>query len=307
MNNSTKKNDKRVKVLSEEQKSYIVYSYTQLKKGLNSIGREIGVSGAKVKKTLQELGVHVNTFQEAMGLQRHYNVNDNYFKIQSHNMAYILGFLSADGGVSKDTNHITIDLKDIDEEILYKIKKELSAEAPLEHYVNNSGCHYSRLRICSKTIKDDLSHYGITPKKTFTLEPPKFLDEQYYLSYIRGYFDGDGCFYCDKNFQNQIWYICGARKNVLDWIEKILVNQLGILSTGVKVAKTLKNGDPFYQLSFYRGDSIKRIFENLYIDNTICLERKYQKMKNFYEIKSKSPYSFGEEEKRYAELTQNEV
>lgn len=307
MNNSNSlKKDKRKKDLTKEQKEYIVYNYVHLKRGLNSIGKDIGVSGQKIKKTLQEFGVHINNFQEAMSLRRAYEVNDNYFKVQSHNMAYILGFLAADGAVSKNTNHITIDLQVLDEEILYKIKKELQAECPIEHYINNSGHEYARLKICSKTIKEDLFHYGITPQKTYTLSPPIFLEKQYYISYIRGYFDGDGCIYYTTNFEKEQWYVCGARKEVLNWIREVFVNQYKIISPEVKQVKTLKNGDPFYQLTYY-GKKINKIFESLYIKDTIYLDRKFKKMKNLYDIKSTRPYSSSVEEKSYAELIQNEV
>lgn len=291
---------------TEEQKQYIIYSYIQLKKGLNSIGKDIGISRQKVKKILQELGVHINNYQEAIGLQRAYNVNDNYFKIQSHNMAYILGVLAANGHISKNTNHIVIDLKDIDEEILYKIKKELQAESPIEHYINNSNCKYSRLRICSKTIKEDLIHYGITSQKTYKLTPPKFLAAQYYISYIRGYFDGDGYIYYTSDFKNAQWYICGAKKEVLSWIREVFVNQYQIFSTKIQQIKTLKNGDPFFQLSYY-GEKVNKIFEVLYVKDSIYLDRKFEKMKNLYEKKSKRPYSSRDEGKSYANLIQNEV
>lgn len=284
----------------------MVYNYTVLKRGVNAIGRELGVSGKTIQRHLKKMGVKIRNLQEAMGECRAHNVNDNYFKIQSHNMAYILGFLASDGGVSKNTNHITIDIKEIDEEILYKIKEELKFEGPISHYVDSHGCKYSRLRVCSHTIKQDLAHYGIIPQKTFTLTPPLFLDEQYFISYIRGYFDGDGCIWIDYNNYSYNWYICGARKEVLKWIQQVLLNKYGIISTLSVSTRTLSHGDPFYSIQVYKKETILKLFEILYVPNSIYMERKYQIMKHFYDIKSTRLYSSNGEEKRYAELTQNQ-
>lgn len=293
--------------LTDKQKEFIVYNYTVLKRGVNSIGKDLKISGLTVQRHLKKMGIRIRNLQEAMQEIRAYNVNDNYFKIQSHNMAYILGLIASDGCVSANTNHFFIDLQENDEEILYKIKDEMSFEGPIEHYVNNSGCHYSRIRICSKTIKEDLAQYGIVPKKTFTLEPPFFLDKQYYISYIRGYFDGDGCIYTNFEKHNYNWYICGARKKVIDWIKDYLLNEFGIISYLHSSNKILSQGDLFYSIQIYKKETISRLFKILYVPNSLCLNRKYQIMKNFYDINSTRLYSLSDKEKRYAELMSNEA
>lgn len=291
---------------TDEQKEFMVYNYTVLKRGVNAIGRDLDVAGLTIQKHLKKMGVKIRNPQEAKRECRAYNVNDNYFKIQSHNMAYILGFLASDGGVSKNTNHFTIDIQRTDEEILYKIKEELKFEGPISHYVNSHGCKYSRLRVCSHTIKQDLAHYGIIPQKTFTLTPPLFLDEQYFISYIRGYFDGDGCIWINYEKYSYNWYICGARKEVIEWIQQVLLNKYGIITSLATSTQTLSQGDPFYSIQVYKKETILKLFEILYIPNSIYMERKYKIMKNFYDIKSTRLYSSSEEEKRYAELIQNE-
>lgn len=291
-------------VFTEDQKDFMVYNYTVLKRGVNAIGRDLGVSGITVQRHLKKMGVKIRNFQESMKECRAYNVNDNYFKTQSHNMAYILGFIASDGCVSKDTNHIIFDIQECDEEILYKIKKELEYEGPIQHYTNNSGCKYSRLKICSSVIKRDLEYYGIAPKKTFTLRPPLFLDEKYYISYIRGYFDGDGCIYINHQKYKYNWYICGARKEVIEWIMEVLLNKYGIISYLHSSTRILSQGDPFYSAQIYKKDTIQKLFEILYIPNSLYLERKYLTMKNFYDIKSTRLYSLSDKEKRYAELIQ---
>ena len=314
---------------TDEQKEFMVYNYTVLKRGVNAIGRDLDVAGLTIQRHLKKMGVKIRNPQEAQGECRAYNVNDNYFKIQSHNMAYILGLLATDGTNSSLTNIVKITLQErdshlleeikedesngyydhetkTDEEILYKIKEELRFEGPISHYVNSHGCEYSRLRVCSHIIKQDLAHYGIIPQKTFTLTPPLFLDEQYFISYIRGYFDGDGCIWINYEKYSYNWYICGARKEVIEWIQQVLLNKYGIITSLVTSTQTLSQGDPFYSIQVYKKETILKLFEILYIPNSIYMERKYKIMKNFYDIKSTRLYSSSEEEKRYAELIQNE-
>lgn len=283
----------------------MVYNYTILHRGVNAIGRDMGTTGITVQRYLKKMGIKIRNLSEAMQENRSFNVNDNYFKTQSHNMAYILGLLASDGCVSKDTNHWYIDLQIKDEQILYDIKKEIGFEGPLQHYTNNQGTDFSRLRVCSKVMKDDLSHYNIIPKKTFTLSPPSFLNEEYYISYIRGYFDGDGCIYINYDTYAYNWYICGARKEVLEWIKDILLNKYGIITSLKTSPKTLKNGDKFYYLQTYNKSTILQIFQILYVPNSLYIKRKYDIMKNFYDIKSTRPCSLSVKEKRYAELIQN--
>ena len=64
---------------------------------------------------------------------RQYKLNVNYFnKIDSHEKAYVLGFLYADGSntsnYDKNRYCITIVLKESDSQILYDIKNEIGYE-----------------------------------------------------------------------------------------------------------------------------------------------------------------------------------
>ena len=57
-------------------------------------------------------------------------------------------------------------------------------------------------------------------------------------------------------------------------------------------------------MQVYKKATILKLFEILYVPNSIYMERKYKAMKDFYDIKSTRLYSSKGEEKRYAELTQ---
>lgn len=71
-----------------------------------------------VKTILQENGIYIRNYIESKDNSRKYSIDDNYFKTQSHNMAYILGLLAADGSVSSKENGVFIQLKADDKKFL---------------------------------------------------------------------------------------------------------------------------------------------------------------------------------------------
>lgn len=119
--------------------------------------------------------------------KRKYDITEDYFKTWSNNMAYILGFIAADGVIQKENQCVSISQKE--NYILEDIKQELYTNQPL--YQNKKTGVYM-LNINSKTIKDDLMNiHGIKPCKSFNIEFP-FIPEEYLHHFVRGYFDGDG-------------------------------------------------------------------------------------------------------------------
>lgn len=124
---------------------------------------------------------------------RKYNVNENYFeKINNQNKAYILGFIYADGCLSKKKYELIIKLNIKDLVILENIKKELKSEHPIKIINVNRLNNQCSLRISSKKLCNSLMKIGLTPAKTFTIKFPE-LNNNFIRHFIRGYFDGDGC------------------------------------------------------------------------------------------------------------------
>lgn len=72
--------------------------------------------------------------------KRKYDINENYFKTWSNNMAYILGFIAADGVIQKENQCVSISQKE--SYILEDIKKELNTNQPL--YQNKNRRIYAK-------------------------------------------------------------------------------------------------------------------------------------------------------------------
>ena len=130
----------------------------------------------------------------------------DFFEKWSPEMAYVLGFLYADGDIednrkSSRTQYTTIG--SVDKCILEAIKKALGSEhnlnyrAPKKVTYKNGKTYESaegyRLRIGSKKLFDDLLKLGLTTRKSLTIKFPINIPKVYLNHFMRGYFDGDGC------------------------------------------------------------------------------------------------------------------
>jgi hypothetical protein len=126
-------------------------------------------------------------------MYRKYKVNENYFEdINSHEKAYILGFIYADGYNGEDTLELAQNMER--EDVLIHIKKALETDQEIKYYVPNKGT----LNIYSKKICSDLANLGAIRNKSLVLQFPTFLPEDLMCSFILGYFDGDGCVWDGK-------------------------------------------------------------------------------------------------------------
>lgn len=258
--------------LTEEQIDEILYNYIVLKQGLQTCGKKYGYSQFLVKKLLKERGIQKRNYTEAKQSQRIYEINDNYFKTQSHNMAYILGFIAADGNVSLKENSISIQLHEQDNMLLEEIKKEIGSNRSIDFYITKAGRRTCKLQVWSSEMKQDLANYGIIPNKTLVLKSPTLLDPKYHIDYIRGYFDGDGTVYIKEGHRKIVSFV-GASKEVMTWIRDVL-NQHNITTPSFRSSLT-EYGTTIYTLTYFNQSTVKKI-ENLFYDsnNSLYLKRK---------------------------------
>ncbi len=124
-----------------------------------------------------------------MPIKREYN--KDFFKTWSPEMAFVLGFLFADGNIVL-TNRGThfVSLYTADEALIMSIQKTLASSHKVAARKSETGVVY-RLQIGSKVWFDDLQKLGLTPNKSARMRFP-YLPKKYIGDFVRGYFDGDG-------------------------------------------------------------------------------------------------------------------
>lgn len=131
-------------------------------------------------------------------------VDENFFKNWSPGMAYILGFMFADGSLidsnsSSRTYYLSFFNNDL--ALLSQIKRVLQSDhriyvkPPKLMTINNRKYTSHQgyvLRIGSKNMYQDLLTLGLTHRKSNTMHLPH-VPSKYFNFFLRGYFDGDGC------------------------------------------------------------------------------------------------------------------
>lgn len=152
---------------------------------LNQIKNEFGITCSKrcsnkLKENMYKGRKNPNT--------KYRNLDDDFFKnLDDEGKSYLLGWIASDGHVNKDSVVISIDKKDVD--CLKMLRNIICKDLVIS---NNGDMVY--LRISSKTISEDIcSRLNIRPgKKSHTVKFPNLESQELKLSFIRGFFDGDG-------------------------------------------------------------------------------------------------------------------
>ena len=145
-----------------------------------------GLTDRALRNVMYKHGITMNRAQSS-GQPRKNRVNEDFFTIWSHEMAWVLGILVTDGHIDKINHSICFSQKD--ERILRIIAKYMAADYVLTPFGNTKKT--PTLIIHSKKMKQDLELLGITPCKSLTVPFPK-VPEQYLSSFVRGVIDGDG-------------------------------------------------------------------------------------------------------------------
>lgn len=208
--------------------------------------------------------------------------NDDFFHtIDTEEKAYWLGFIFADGAIiktSKDMseyNRLSICLSVKDEKHLQKFAEAI--EYPTEkikHCLSdgNYGMHeLCYLRCNSVKMVRDLQSHNCHPNKTYISSYPDDIPPKLERHFIRGYFDGDGS-------------ISGSKAGLFEITSEIyaLERMQNTLMTNCALRKTkIANRKNTGRLCYGGKLQLKRIFDFLYKDATVFLERKYTKFLSY--------------------------
>ncbi|MFA5830782.1 MAG: LAGLIDADG family homing endonuclease [Candidatus Paceibacterota bacterium] len=130
----------------------------------------------------------------------HKNINKDFFKIWSAEMAYVLGFFAADGSMltnNRGAHFIEFHITDF--EVIEIIQKALGSDHKIsKRNLNNKWKTLYRLQIGSKEMFFDPESFGFTQAKSKKMRLPK-IPKEFLADFVRGYFDGDGCIYFKKH------------------------------------------------------------------------------------------------------------
>ena len=207
--------------------------------------------------------------------------NRLFFKTWSRKMAYILGFVAADGYVFKNPrgSHY-LGFSSNDKELLIKIRAVLGSNHKIgikkrKKQNLNWKKHYV-LQIGGKDMVGHLRKFGIVQNKSLVIKFPK-IPRKYLGDFVRGYFDGDGCVHFRKHYKKD--------RDKLDWTFRTDFtsgSKKFLLGLANSLRKTTKGGFLYskkggYNLTFSRQDSVA-LFKLMYnnVASRLFLERKHE-------------------------------
>lgn len=224
-------------------------------------------------------------------INQKYYVNDSYFnEINTEEKAYWLGFLWADGNISKTTkrssgpNRLNISQKLSEIEHIKLFKKHINSQHKIKTYKHKNTCE---LEINSRNLCMSLESYGFNTKNKRIHIPD--IPSNLIRDFIRGYFDGDGCLSIyqqpHKNYyvNRQEFSITGNKILLLE-IRKILEEKANI-TKNLKV-KNYKKSPNTISIRYGKQSDIEKLYDYLYENSSIYLKTKHNKFLKYYSRKN---------------------
>lgn len=186
-------------------------------------------------------------------------------------LAYAIGLIATDGCLSKDG--LLVDLTSKDKEQLLNFSKCLGVDFNIGNKLNPKGDQCLRIQFKNRIFYDFLLSIGLTPRKSLTMGKLKIPDE-YFFDFLRGCFDGDGCFYSywDSRWKSShMFYLefTSASEKHLGWLRKIIKFRVGVSG---HVTSSKKSS--VFQLKYAKKESLEIIKKMYYNPSVICLSRK---------------------------------
>lgn len=247
----------------------------------------------KVRDLLIENGRKVPESRKGQGgAKRKYTLNENYFeKLDSKDKAYFLGFIYADGFITKrSTGQNILGITLAEDEPLEKFKKYIGCNKPIGvyqkkgSYSNKSVEH--KLALISNKLVSDVEKLGVIENKTLVLTFPELPTELVH-HFIRGYFDGDGSVFLhnDPRPEYDNTYlgidICGTK----EFLEG-LTHHLPFIEDEQCIYKELRKETNCWNIKFNSNIRSLELYHYMYRDcSDLYLTRKKDKFENFIKDK----------------------
>lgn len=201
-------------------------------------------------------------------------------------MAYVLGFIFADGSVvTNKRGGKYLEFASTDLELVEKLKKMIGSSHKIGIYRSKYKHHKIRytLQIGSSTWAAALKKFGIVQRKSLIIGWPK-VPKTHLGSFVRGYFDGDGCIsFGNYKRKNRLTKLLLITTRFTSGSKKFLRGLWGAIKpivTGGYLYQKQRSG---HELVFAAKDSLA-LFRLMYhnVSSDAFLERKFNKFKQAF-------------------------
>ncbi len=202
-----------------------------------------------------------------------YSVNSDFFKYWNNQMAYILGYIFADGSIRIRKSGMELSIKSKDYEILEAMNIKMKSTYLISRESTETGLIF-RLSIYKSGVVKDLIKLGVLPRKSLIMTFPN-IPKKYLFHFIRGYFDGDGHVRIIRN-SLEISFTSGSKS----FLEELKCKLEGL---GIKSSIWSPSQYSFYVLRI-SSENREYFVKNLYNNNAkLYLQRKKVVFDEFYQ------------------------
>jgi len=206
------------------------------------------------------------------------------------NLAYAIGLIATDGCLSSDG--LLLDLTSKDREQLLNFSKCLGVDFKIGNKWNQKGDECLRIQFKNRIFYNFLLSIGLTPRKSLTIGKLK-IPKKYFFDFLRGCFDGDGCFYSywdprwRSSFMFYLTFASGSYAHIL-WLREEIYKRLSVKG---HISKSKRKGS-IYNLRYAKKEALEVIKEMYYTPRVICLSRKRFKIQKALEVEKKQQKNY---------------
>lgn len=243
-----------------------------------NISKELLENFLKEGKTTREIGLILGVANTAISRYiRNYNLNNLYSKpkylpyhltkIDSKELAYMLGFIIADSSINNEIVEISVAIND--SELMDLFSPLLGIKSFEDLTLVKEKRRFPRIRLVRKIV--GINKFIGGNKKKDRNVPIIQKDLEVYL--IRGIFDADGCItWGYRKDRNRIWHKVSFTSSlgILTSVQKVLYK------IGVSTIVRPKANEDCYVLEFANKEDILKFYNYLYADKSFMpLKRKF--------------------------------
>lgn len=227
----------------------------------------------EISKYLNRSFYSVTGKAKRLGLKSKYRpitYNEKFFDNWSPDLAWLVGIVLSDGGVSNPINGKYIKVKMCDKDVIEKIKTITGYKGEIRPCKREKP-HYKKpyiIVIGGKTIWQFFTDLGMDNNKSYTAKWPIGLPDEHISHFIRGLFDGDGSIYFRNNGYG-FAKVCGTKK-LMNSISKCIGLHFNEYTNKTKTNYTIQ----------YTGERAIFFLKFIYKDSTktMRMDRKYNKV-----------------------------
>lgn len=153
-----------------------------------AIGKALGINRDTVRTYLNIYGIHRESYVP------HPDLKEDFFeRIDTKEKAYWLGFLYADGYVTRDGAATVLDLCEKDADWVHKFCEVVGVSHDrVKARTHKKGYRSISVRIQSRQFTEHLVRHGCVNAKSKIIRLPELGSEELDMAFLMGYYDGDG-------------------------------------------------------------------------------------------------------------------